>query len=277
MPTTVPKEPVVAALAEVWATPRRAARRARRRRLGAPDVPARLERAGRRRPRHRHRVDAARRRRAGRRGRPRGAHRTSATTSAGSTRPGSWRSPTSRRPTCWPGSATDVARRARRARRDRRTRRGTPSGFTPAGQDTYGRFMRIRVFDCWLHEQDIRDAVGRPGGEDGPAAELALDEMAAGDGLRRRQEGRRAAGLAGALRADRAGRAARSTSRSAERAAVVDELSGPPTRHADDAGRRVRPPRRRPRRPGDRCATRSTIDGDPELGERIVANLAYTI
>ena len=43
-------------------------------------------------------------------------------------------------------------------------------GFTPAGQDTYGRFMRIRVFDCWLHEQDIRDAVGRPGGEDGPAA-----------------------------------------------------------------------------------------------------------
>ncbi len=44
-------------------------------------------------------------------------------------------------------------------------------GFTPAGQDTYGRFMRIRVFDWWLHELDIRDAVGRPGGEDGPAAE----------------------------------------------------------------------------------------------------------
>ena len=37
--------------------------------------------------------------------------------------------------------------------------------------------MRIRTFDCWLHEQDIRDAVGRPGGEDGAAAALALDEM----------------------------------------------------------------------------------------------------
>ena len=37
--------------------------------------------------------------------------------------------------------------------------------------------MRIRVFDCWLHEQDIRDAVGRPGGEDGPAASVALDEI----------------------------------------------------------------------------------------------------
>ena len=37
---------------------------------------------------------------------------------------------------------------------------GTPRSFTPAGKDTYGRFMQIRVFDCWLHEQDIRDALG---------------------------------------------------------------------------------------------------------------------
>ena len=51
-------------------------------------------------------------------------------------------------------------------------------GFTPAGPDTYGRFMRIRIFDCWMHEQDIRQAVGRPGHEGGPAVELALDEMA---------------------------------------------------------------------------------------------------
>ena len=34
--------------------------------------------------------------------------------------------------------------------------------FTPAGMDTYGRFMQIRVFDCWLHEQDIRDAAADP-------------------------------------------------------------------------------------------------------------------
>jgi uncharacterized protein (TIGR03083 family) len=50
--------------------------------------------------------------------------------------------------------------------------------FTPAGKDTYGRFMQIRVFDCWLHEQDIRDAVGRPGHETGLAVEVVLDEMA---------------------------------------------------------------------------------------------------
>ena len=51
--------------------------------------------------------------------------------------------------------------------------------WTPAGQDTYGRFMRIRVLDCWVHEQDIRAATGRPGHLDGPVVELALDEFAA--------------------------------------------------------------------------------------------------
>ncbi|MBO0864064.1 MAG: maleylpyruvate isomerase family mycothiol-dependent enzyme [Mycobacterium sp.] len=56
---------------------------------------------------------------------------------------------------------------------------------TPAGLDSYGRFMRVRVFDCWMHEHDIRDAVSRPASDvelDGPAARLALDEMAASMG-----------------------------------------------------------------------------------------------
>lgn len=56
---------------------------------------------------------------------------------------------------------------------------------TPAGKDSYGRFMRIRTFDCWMHELDIRDALGRPASEDdlrGPAARLALDEMTASMG-----------------------------------------------------------------------------------------------
>ena len=49
--------------------------------------------------------------------------------------------------------------------------------WTPVGPGTYGRFMEIRVFDCWVHEQDIRDAVGRPGHESGPCAEASLDEI----------------------------------------------------------------------------------------------------
>ena len=50
--------------------------------------------------------------------------------------------------------------------------------WTPAGTDTYGRFMRIRIMDCWMHEQDIRGAVGRPGHRAGPVVEVVLDEFA---------------------------------------------------------------------------------------------------
>ncbi len=52
--------------------------------------------------------------------------------------------------------------------------------FTPAGPDSYGRFMRIRVFDCWMHEQDIRVGLQRPSSEEellGPALRLSLDEV----------------------------------------------------------------------------------------------------
>jgi uncharacterized protein (TIGR03083 family) len=53
---------------------------------------------------------------------------------------------------------------------------------TPVGPESYGRFMRVRVFDCWMHEQDIREALQRPSSDDelgGPAAQLSLDEIAA--------------------------------------------------------------------------------------------------
>jgi uncharacterized protein (TIGR03083 family) len=58
--------------------------------------------------------------------------------------------------------------------------------MTPAGPDTYGRFMRVRVFDCWMHEQDIRDALARPAREADlarPSSRLALDEMASSMGF----------------------------------------------------------------------------------------------
>ena len=57
---------------------------------------------------------------------------------------------------------------------------------TPAGPDTYGRFMRVRIFDCWMHVQDIRDAIQRPATDSelsGPASRLAVDEMAASMGF----------------------------------------------------------------------------------------------
>ena len=55
---------------------------------------------------------------------------------------------------------------------------------TPAGPDTYGRFMRVRIFDCWMHEHDIRDALGQHATDSaGPASRLALDEVAASMGF----------------------------------------------------------------------------------------------
>ncbi|ORM30166.1 maleylpyruvate isomerase family mycothiol-dependent enzyme [Williamsia sp. 1135] len=49
--------------------------------------------------------------------------------------------------------------------------------FTPAGPDTYGRFMRIRVFDSWVHELDLRDTLGLAPPTDAASAALAFDEM----------------------------------------------------------------------------------------------------
>jgi len=55
---------------------------------------------------------------------------------------------------------------------------------TPAGPDTYGRFMRVRDFDCWMHLHDIRDALDQPATDPaGPPSHLALDEMAASMGF----------------------------------------------------------------------------------------------
>ena len=50
--------------------------------------------------------------------------------------------------------------------------------MTPAGPGTLADLLTLRVMDSWSHEQDIRRAVGRPGNEDGPAAQEALEYFA---------------------------------------------------------------------------------------------------
>lgn len=51
------------------------------------------------------------------------------------------------------------------------------ASMTPVGPQTYGRFMAIRVFDYWVHEQDIRGPLGLPGHEAGAAAAMAINEI----------------------------------------------------------------------------------------------------
>lgn len=143
---------------------------------------------------------------------------------------------------------------------------------TPAGQATYGRFMQIRIYDCYMHEQDVRAAVGAPGNEDGPAADAAVDEAARALGY---VVGKRAAAPDGStVLIDLTGPVRRSLAVEVDgRARLVDGRGGPATTEL-----------RLPstlflRLCGGRTAVHDQVEvaGDRELGRRILDNLAFTI
>jgi uncharacterized protein (TIGR03083 family) len=48
-------------------------------------------------------------------------------------------------------------------------------GWSPLGDQEYRLFMESRVLDSWAHEQDIRRALGRPGGRNGAGESIVLD------------------------------------------------------------------------------------------------------
>lgn len=50
-------------------------------------------------------------------------------------------------------------------------------GWSPAGQRPHAVFMEIRVFDSWVHEQDARRALDRPGGSGTLASAMALTRV----------------------------------------------------------------------------------------------------
>lgn len=56
-------------------------------------------------------------------------------------------------------------------------------GWSPVGQVPYREFMQVRVFDSWVHEQDVRRALGRPGGLGGAGEAVTLDRMAGAMGF----------------------------------------------------------------------------------------------
>jgi uncharacterized protein (TIGR03083 family) len=149
--------------------------------------------------------------------------------------------------------------------------------WTPAGQATYGRFMEIRAFDCWMHEQDMREAVGRPGHTAGPCAELSVDEIVRALGY---IVGKRASVPSGSLvRFELTGPVTRVVYVAVDgRATVIDEPG--PDRPAT-AGLAL-PSDLFARLAGGRVDVQSrlaevAITGDAELGRRVVDSLAFTI
>ena len=149
--------------------------------------------------------------------------------------------------------------------------------WTPAGRDeTYGRFMRIRHFDCFLHEHDIRDAVGGPVRPEAEALDSALDEVATGLGY---IVGRRAALPDGSrVLVELSGPAPRTFRVAVEgRAALVDSFDGPPTVGVGMSAMEFL------RLTGGRRDLHQVdpdpirYSGDRALGEQLVSNLAFTI
>jgi uncharacterized protein (TIGR03083 family) len=149
---------------------------------------------------------------------------------------------------------------------------------TPAGMDSYGRFMRIRTFDCWMHEQDIRMALQTPSSDDelaGPASELSLDEIAATMGfvvgkLAKAPDGSR-------VTFDLTGPLARSINVSVDgRAQLVDDFGEDPTATIRlDALQFTRLAGGRPMCPAR--AQDVELGGDKDLAARIVERLNFVI
>ena len=147
--------------------------------------------------------------------------------------------------------------------------------WTPAGQATYGRFMRIRLFDCWMHEQDIRTAVGQPGHEAGPIAEQVLEEVTAALGYVVGKLARAPDGSSVLIRLT--GPIERQLRVVVDRRArVVDALDGEPTATlalASSLFFRLAGGRADP----DAASSRVELAGDIDLARQIAANLAFTI
>jgi uncharacterized protein (TIGR03083 family) len=149
--------------------------------------------------------------------------------------------------------------------------------WTPVGNDeTYGRFMRIRHFDCTMHEHDIRATIGAPARLEPDALRSCLDEVETGLGY---IVGRRAAIPDGSrVRIDLSGAAPTRYSVVVDgRAAVVPSFDGEPTVALE------MPADLFLRLTGGRADGEARIpsevrrSGDPELAERLATHLAFTI
>ena len=147
---------------------------------------------------------------------------------------------------------------------------------TPVGLESFGRFMRVRVFDCWMHEQDIRDGVGLPSSEaelSGPAARLSLDEIAATMGFVVGKLGKAPEGSRVAI--ELTGPLARTIRVAVDgRAQVVDDFGGlDPTASIRLDGLLLA------RLAGGRTDDTAGVElgGDTEVGARIVEHLNFVI
>ncbi|MFI1240593.1 maleylpyruvate isomerase N-terminal domain-containing protein [Nocardia salmonicida] len=150
------------------------------------------------------------------------------------------------------------------------------STVSPVGQVPYGRFMRVRLFDCWMHELDLADGIGRSVPEGGARAEAAFAELTIGLG-RAVVKGAKAPD-GSLITLDLTGPVTRQVHLSVAggRGTVLDETSEQPTTVLRlDSGLFAR--LRGGRTTADRHPGEVVVEGDTALGERLVQNLSFTI
>jgi uncharacterized protein (TIGR03083 family) len=169
----------------------------------------------------------------------------------------------------------DVTKRRTEVMADQSQADFDAESWTPVGKGTLGDFMRIRVYDLWLHELDVRDSIGKPGHEQGKPADVAVSEVERALGY---MVGKKAKAPDGSrVRFERTGPVQRRYGVVVDggRAKVGEAMDDPTvtvklssTDFARLTGNR-----------GDteKVAQRVEVSGDAELGRRIATNLGYTM
>ncbi len=170
----------------------------------------------------------------------------------------------------------DVAKRTRGARRDHRRGVGPRSGSRRPARTRTAASCASASSTSGCTSSTSATPSATTGGDGGPAAEVALDEIAAAMGYVVGKKAGAPQGSRVALQLTGAGRP--HDQRRGRRAGGGRRRAvGPADADGDDARRGVRPPLRRPRRSGHAASDQVTLDGDEELGERLIANMGYTI
>lgn len=153
-------------------------------------------------------------------------------------------------------------------------------GFTPEGPGPYRQFMAIRVFDCWYHDEDIREALGRPGFLEGAVADLSLERIPPkGLGYIVGKKAGAPAGSVVAFVVEGTPPIVAAISVPPEgRAVLLDEVPADPTvRITTDRRTFARLAGGRWNGAHARAHGVVRIEGDRELGDRVVDNMAFTI
>jgi uncharacterized protein (TIGR03083 family) len=150
-------------------------------------------------------------------------------------------------------------------------------GPTPVGQAPYREFMNVRVMDIWVHEQDIRRAIGRPGHLRGPVVEHSIGRFlsAMPFAVGKKAGAPKGSSVVFSLTGD-AGRTFAVVV--GDRAGLADEVPADPTVTLRmDVETWWCLSLGRVDGPSTRAAGKVEIVGDEALGERVVDNLSFMI